>query len=208
MINPVETAQAVEKSVSKNSSRKYSIFEASPLYGGVASAECVGSDLFPSAENKDDFYSPKAVAKKLEEIAKKNGFRQCRIGGGEPAINWKHLIKVLELISKTGLHMTLETDGILIGCNENYAKQLSKYENLQVKVIFRGATPEEFSRTTGAGREFFEFQVHALKNLFKAGVPSHPTVVKGLSRPESIERLRDRLETINPSFYDIEEESL
>jgi len=219
MIDPIETAKQTEKIVSKGLERKYYRFRKAKFYGGISTADCIGCNLScifcwswkyntnPLKYGK--FYSPKAVAERLIAIAKKNNFCQCRISGGEPLINFQHLLKVLEYISKSGLKMILETNGILIGYYEEYAKQLSNYKDLiNVRVSFKGATPEEFSKLTGASPEFFEYQIQALKNLDKADVPCHPAVMISFSKSESIERLRDRLETINPRFYDIEEESL
>lgn len=219
MSNPLEITEQVEKVVSRNLERKYYRFRPAKFYGGIATADCIGCNLSclfcwnwkynSSPEKYGEFYSPEKVVERLTEIAKKKNFHQCRISGGEPTINWQHLLKVLENLSKTGLNLILETNGILIGCNEEYAKQLSEYKNLiHVRVSFKGATPEEFSKITGAGPEFFELQIHALKNLNNVGIPCHPVILKTFSKPESIERLRDRLETINSSFYDIEEESL
>jgi len=219
MLNPIEIAEQTEKIVSKNLERKYYRFRSAKFYGGIATADCIGCNLScifcwsfkynANPEKFGKFYSPQFVAKRLIAIAKKNNFRQCRISGGEPLINFQHLLKVLEHVSKTGLKLILETNGILIGYHENYAKQLSNYKDLiSVRVSFKGTTPEEFSKLTGAGQEFFELQIQALKNLFNADIPCHPAVMISFSKPESIEKLRDRLETINPRFYDIEEESL
>jgi len=219
MLNPIEISSQIDKVVSRGLERKYYRFRAAKFYGGIATADCIGCNLSclfcwswkynSKPETCGEFYSPKQVADKLVEIAKKKNFHQCRISGGEPTINWQHLIKVLEHLSKTGLNLILETNGILIGYNEEYAKQLSDYKDfIHVRVSFKGSTPEEFSKLTGAGPDFFELQIHALKNLNSANIPCHPAIMKSFSKPESIERLRDRLETINPSFYDIEEESL
>ncbi|MFH1229308.1 MAG: radical SAM protein [Candidatus Aenigmatarchaeota archaeon] len=219
MLNPIDVAGKVEKVVSNGLKRKYYRFRASEFYGGIATADCVGCDISCSfcwnkkcnekPEECGKFYSPKEVSEKLVKIAKENGYRHCRIGGGEPFISIKHLLKVLEHLSKTGLAVIIETNGILIGSDESYARQLSPFkEFLSVKVEFKGTNKEEFSKVTLAGPEFFEFQIHALRNLTRAGIQCRPSLIKDFSRPESVERLRDRLETINPSFYDIEEESL
>jgi uncharacterized Fe-S cluster-containing radical SAM superfamily protein len=218
MLNPLEVTRQVERIVSRKMDRKYYRFRTSKFYGGIATAECVGCNLVCSVcpgknynrkpEEHGKFYSPKEVVDRLVKIAKKNDFNHCQISGGEPTISWSHLLRVLKLLSKTGLGVILETNGILIGYNDSYANQLSDYKNVQIKVSFKGATPEEFSKVTGAGPNFFELQIFALKNLSSAGVPCNAAVMKTFSRPESIERLRDRLETINPSLYDIEEEAV
>jgi len=219
MLNPIEISSQIEKVVSKGLEKKYYRFRAAKFYGGIATADCIGCNLSclfcwswkynKTPEEYGKFYSPKEVAEKLIEIAKKKNYHQCRISGGEPTINMKHLLKVLEYLSKAGLNLILETNGILIGYNEEYAKKLANYRDfIQVRVSFKGSTPEEFSKLTGSSPEFFELQIHALKNLNTFNISCRPAVMKSFSKPESIERLRDRLETINPSFYDIEEENL
>ena len=219
MFNPIETAKQIEKIVSKNLDRKYYRFRSAKFYGGIATSDCVGCNLScifcwsqkynSNPEKYGNFYSPKSVVEKLSSIAKKKNYRQCRISGGEPTLNWQHLLKVLEHLSKTGLSLILETNGILIGYNESYASQLSDYKDLiHVRVSLKGASPGEFSKLTGASPEFFELQIQALKNLANSNVPCRPAVMISFSKPETIERLRDRLETINPRFYDIEEENL
>jgi uncharacterized Fe-S cluster-containing radical SAM superfamily protein len=219
MVDPIEAARQIEKVVSKGSERKYYRFRMAKFYGGIATADCVGCNLScvfcwsskfnQSPEKYGQFFSPKEVADKLIAIAKKNKVSQCRISGGEPTINWQHLLKVLDIVSKAKLKLVLETNGMLLGYDEDYSKQLSKYkDSILVRVSFKGTSPEEFSKLTGASPNFFEYQIHALKNLDKAGITCHPAVMISFSRPESIVRLRDRLETINPNFYDIEEETL
>jgi len=217
MLNPIEISSQIEKVVSRGLDKKYYRFRSAKFYSGISTADCMGCNLSclfcwswkynKKPEAYGEFYSPKQVADKLVEIAKKKNYHQCRISGGEPTINWQHLMKVLEYLSKTGLKLILETNGILIGYNEEYAKHLIDFSDfIHVRVSFKGATPEEFSKLTGAEPEFFELQIHALKNLNNFNIPCHPAIMKSFSKPESIERLRDRLETINPSFYDIEEE--
>ncbi len=202
MLNPLEEAKRLEPLVSRGTSRKYSRIEVSDSYGGSAKAYCVGCDL-PHAEEAGKFRSAKAVAQKLQETAKASGLGCCVIGGGEPALSMKHVLTVLDILANSGLRTVVETNGIILGCDESYASQLSKHKNVHVKVIFTGSSPEEFSKITGVDQKFFEYQMQAMKNLSRFGVPCNPAVKK--PNPESLERLRDRLETINPSFYDIEE---
>ena len=72
----------------------------------------------------------------------------------------------------------------------------------------KGSSREEFSKLTGAKPEFFEVQIEALKNLISNKIPCHPAVMMSFSNLDSLRYLRDRLETINQSFYDFEEEKL
>jgi len=219
MLNPVEVANQIEKVVSKDLKRKYYRFRSAKFYGGIATADCIGCNLScifcwsnrynMIPEKYGSFCSPEAVAENLIAIAKRKNYHQCRISGGEPTINWQHLIKVLDQLSKSGLSLILETNGILIGSNEEYAKQLSNYKDfVHVRVSLKGTSQEEFSKLTGAIPDFFEIQIQSLKNLLRANVPCHPAVMVSFSNPESIGRLRDRLESINQGFYDFEDETL
>jgi uncharacterized Fe-S cluster-containing radical SAM superfamily protein len=219
MFDPLELAKQTEEIVCKSSGKKFYRFRPAKFYGGIATADCVGCCLrclfcwswntVTQADKVGKFYSPKEVANNLISIARKHNFNQIRISGNEPTIGFKHLLDILENLKNSKLKFILETNGILIGYNESYVKELSKYKDfLHVRISLKGTTPEEFSKLTGAKPEFFELQIQALKNLISAEIPCHPAVMISFSQPESIERLRDRLETINHSLYDFEEETL
>jgi uncharacterized Fe-S cluster-containing radical SAM superfamily protein len=62
-----------------------------------------------------------------------------RISGGEPTLAKEHLLKVLDLISRD-FQFILETSGILFGYDDDYARALSKYSNVYVRVSFKGTT--------------------------------------------------------------------
>jgi uncharacterized Fe-S cluster-containing radical SAM superfamily protein len=168
MLNPLEEAKRLEPIVSRGTSRKYSKIERSDSYGGSAKAYCVGCNL-PCGEEEGKFKSAKAVAEELEKVAKANGLGCCVLGGGEPSLSWKHVLSVIGLLENSGMKTVVETNGIILGCDESYAKQISKYK-VHIKVIFTGSSPEEFSKLTGADPKFFEYQVQAMKNLLKFGV--------------------------------------
>jgi uncharacterized Fe-S cluster-containing radical SAM superfamily protein len=90
-----------------------------------------------------EFYSPDDVARKLIGIARKKGFRQVRISGSEPTVSTDHLLGVLDLIPMD-LQFILETNGTLIGHDEDYAWDLARYRNLHVRVSLKGTNEEEF----------------------------------------------------------------
>jgi len=116
-------------------------------------------------------------------------------------------LTVLELIPRE-IHFILETNGILIGHDPSYAKDLSIFPNLYVRVSLKGASPEDFTRLTMAKPEGFEWQLKALENLVEAGVDCFPAVMADFSSPEEIDRLRQRLKEIRPDFHEFEEEEL
>jgi uncharacterized Fe-S cluster-containing radical SAM superfamily protein len=153
------------------------------------------------------FYSPEEVVRNLLSIARKKGFRQVRISGNEPTLHRSHLLQVLELIPRE-LHFILETNGILIGEDPSYAGDLSRFDNLYVRVSLKGASPEDFTRLTGAEPEGFTLQLKSLEHLVGKGVDCFPAVMANFSSPEEIKRLRQRLKAIRPDFADLEEEEL
>jgi uncharacterized Fe-S cluster-containing radical SAM superfamily protein len=217
MFEPVMLAELTKKDVCKDDSRKYYRFRPSRFYGGISTADCVGCCLrcvFCWAWNvvarpaeHGEFYSPEDVARRLTRIAEKKRLNQMRISGNEPTICREHLIRVLELIDEKYLFI-LETNGILIGKNEGYAKDLSRFKNLHVRVSLKGTCNEEFSRLTGAVPEGFDLQLKALENLIRHGVKVHPACMISFSTQENIKALRKRLKTIHPAFEEFEVEEL
>lgn len=217
MIDPIEFAYYIEKIVSIESKRKYYRFRPAPYYGGISTADCVGCCLrcifcwswhiINQPEKIGRFYSPEEVAKNLISIAKKKGFSQIRISGNEPTINRNHLLKLLSIIPKE-YQFILETNGILIGHDNSYAKDLSQFPNLFVRVSLKGASRSDFSKLTYAKPEYFDLQIKALENLVEAGVECFPAVMTDFSSSNEIRRLRERLKEIRPDFYDFEKEEL
>jgi len=145
------------------------------------------------------FYSSGEVASRLEEIAKKFGFKQARITGNEPTISREHLISVLEKIPST-LTFILETNGILLGNDESYVKELERFSNLYVRVSLKGCDEEEFSRLTGAKPEAYELQLKALEYCVAHEIPCHPAVLIEFSKKEKISSLKKRLGKIDESL--------
>jgi uncharacterized Fe-S cluster-containing radical SAM superfamily protein len=58
----------------------------------------------------------------------------------------------------------LETNGILLGINQAYVDELSKFKNLHVRISFKGCNPKEFTMLTGA-KNVFNNQFKALEYL-------------------------------------------
>jgi uncharacterized Fe-S cluster-containing radical SAM superfamily protein len=147
------------------------------------------------------------VVRNLLSIARRKGFQQFRISGNEPTLHRSHLLKVLQLIPQE-IHFILETNGILVGHDPSYAKDLSRFPSLSVRVSLKGACPDDFTRLTGAKPEAFDLQLKALENLVEAGVDCFPAVMTNFSSPEETKKLRQRLRAIRPDFADFEEEEL
>ena len=162
LIDPIKLSENVRRVVcicrSKGGleERKYYRFRGGRWYGGIATADCVGCNLRCifcwSWRPRDNmysygkFYGPAEVSKRLISIARSRGYRLLRLSGGEPTICRQHLLQVLDSLSHENYTFILETNGILIGYDKKYAKDLSKYPNLHVRVSIKGTSPEEFSK--------------------------------------------------------------
>ena len=216
MINPLEEAERIRKIVCKNKKRKYYRFRAGLFYGGIASADCVGCNLDcaycwsqkprKNPEKIGKFYSSEKVASRLIGIARKKGYQQVRITGNEPTLCKYHLLEVISLIPKDLLFI-LETNGILI--DEKFAKDLSKFKNLQVRVSLKGSNEKMFSLITNAEPEFFEYQLKTLKNLVDNNISCSAAIMVDLYSKEEILEIREKLYLIHPSLArDLEFESL
>ncbi|MEO0142618.1 MAG: radical SAM protein [candidate division WOR-3 bacterium] len=195
--NPIELARETEKIVTSEGAdgleRKYVSVYSAPVYGGIATGYAVGCCLrciycwtnwsrdFP--EKFGRFYSPSELAEALLMAAEQGitapgwerfknlKVRKLRISGCEPTLGRRHLIKLLEYISGTGYPFYLETNGIIIGAEPDYAAELSRFKKfIYVRVSFKAATPEGFTTRTGAIGEFYELPFKALENLLKNGV--------------------------------------
>jgi len=216
-MDPLELAEKVREVVESGEKRKYYRFRPAPYYGGIATADCVGCCLkclfcwswhiIVQPEKVGRFYSPEEVVRNLTSIARKKGFHQVRISGNEPTLHRSHLLRALQLLPRE-IHFILETNGILIGHDSSYAKDLSGFSNLYVRVSLKGACPEDFARLTGTAPEGFDLQVRALENLVEEGIDCFPAVMTRFSTEEDIKKLRERLREIRPDFYDFEEEEL
>jgi uncharacterized Fe-S cluster-containing radical SAM superfamily protein len=217
MLDPIALAERLQEVVGSGEKRKYYRFRAAPYYGGIATADCVGCCLrclfcwswhiIVQPEKVGRFYSPEEVVRNLLSIARKKGFQRIRISGNEPTLHRPHLLKVLRLIPEE-IHFILETNGILIGEDPSYAEDLSRFNNLYVRVSLKGACPEDFTRLTGAKPEGFELQLKSLEHLVGEGVDCFPAVMANFSTQEVLQRLRQRLKDIRPDFSDFEEEDL
>jgi uncharacterized Fe-S cluster-containing radical SAM superfamily protein len=201
--------------------RRYYRFRGGRWYGGIATGDVIGCNLrcgfcwsWMDASHRMSegfFYRPDEVFRRLVSIAEKRGYEAVRLSGGEPTISRNHVLSLLGFFSKTSYTFILETNGILIGADTNYARELSQYNNLVVRVSIKGASEEEFHMLTMADPIFFEYQLEALKNLVNAGFEPggrvYPAVMLSFSSRESYESLRTRLAEIHPALSkEIDEE--
>jgi len=211
MYNPLDSAAKLESIVSHGLSRRYyRIVRRDRWYGGICTSDCVGCNLhcvfcwsnkprdFPNEIGR--FFSPQDIFNALINCAKKNNINQLRISGNEPTIAKQHLFEILRLVDTTNYEFILETNGTLI--DASYAKELSKFKNLHVRVSIKGTNPEEFSHLTGAYPDCFKLQLNALKNLLEVQVNFHTAVMLSFSTQNNLKNFKELLKKIHPSLID------
>ena len=210
-------AENISKLVSRGKNRKYYRFRSAPFYGGIATADCVGCclncifcwswNIINRPESSGKFHSPEFVANQLIKIARRHKYNQMRVSGNEPTLNREHLVALLKAIP---LHyrFILETNGILLGNDYGYCKELAQFSNLHVRVSLKGCNGKDFEALTGMNSNGFELQIKALENLTRQGVSCHPAVMYYFSTKQSLEQLRQRMALIDSEFQFFELEEL
>ncbi|MEM2105654.1 MAG: radical SAM protein [Candidatus Bathyarchaeia archaeon] len=215
LYDAVQRHLAIEKLVTRLGSdgleRKYYRIRPARWYGGIVTADCVGCGLVcrfcwvadavmlhPAEVGK--FYTSHEVADGLVALAKKCGLKLLRVSGGEPTIGKPHLLGLLEALEGKGYRFILETNGIPIAHDDDYAENLAKYKFVHVRVSLKGCCEEEFARLTGAKPEGFTLQLKALQMLVENGVSCHASVMSSFSTKENLQGLTHRLKRISPEL--------
>ena len=217
LYDPVRRHLSIEKLVTRKSinglQRKYYRVRLARWYGGIVTADCVGCGLLckfcwvsdyvmfhPADVGK--FYSSEKIVDSLVTLARKKGLNQLRISGGEPTIGKSHLLQVLENLQGEGFSFILETNGILLGYDKDYASRLVKYNFVHVRVSLKGCSESEFALLTGAKPSGFVLQLKSLQNLMDAGVSCHPSVMSSFSSEKNFQKLLKRIERIDPKLVE------
>jgi uncharacterized Fe-S cluster-containing radical SAM superfamily protein len=189
--DPVELMRRTEEVVCRGEARKYTNFYPTGVYGGIATGYAVGCCLrcvfcwvdnsrdFP--ETPGEFYTPEQVTTRLLRIARRQRVGRLRISGGEPTLCKRHLLAVLERIEPTGYGFILETNGIPIAADEEYAADgstelaevLARYTCAHLRVSLKAGTAAGFEARTGAQGEFWELPFVAVERLLAAGADFH-----------------------------------
>ncbi|KPJ64032.1 MAG: hypothetical protein AMJ45_06535 [Syntrophobacter sp. DG_60] len=237
--DPLELARETENIVTRKGKegleRKYTDIYSAPVYRGIATAYAIGCYLrcvycwtdasrdFPEKFGK--FYSPKEVSKRLFKAAQEGitakgwesfknvKIERLRLSGCEPTIGKEHLLSLLEYVEESPYRLfILETNGILFGADKNYVKKLSKFsKRIYVRVSLKAATPEGFTKRTGAIGKFYELPFKALRNLLEEGIYTRAAAMTDLRIMTFTERkiLKEKLYEIDPSLsVSLEEESI
>jgi len=209
LFDPIELSAKTEKIVMRGNKRKYLRFGTTPDYGtGVATAYGLGCNLRcvfcwanETRDNLDmgkDFYSPEEVFANLSEIIRRNPkIDKMRISNCETTIGKEHLLEMAELMEKSEHKLfIIETNGIILGQDEDFAKELSRFKKSYVRVGLRAGTAEEFTRKTGAIPESFMLPFQAIRYLREnkarfsvAAMSADPRFMTPLERISLIVRL-------------------
>ncbi|MHC4792237.1 MAG: radical SAM protein [Planctomycetota bacterium] len=167
--DPLELARRTEEIVCRDNCRKYTKFYCIGVYGGIATGYTCGCCLrwifcwvnwsrdFP--EKYGNFYSPGQAVYRLSRVARKAKVSQLRISGAEPTLGKSHLLGLLEKIESSPFRLfILETNGILIGADDDYARQIAHFKKVHTRISLKAGTPQAFTRKTGASAESFLFR--------------------------------------------------
>jgi uncharacterized Fe-S cluster-containing radical SAM superfamily protein len=219
--DPLELPKQTEEIVCDGNLRKYTKFSCPRMYGGIATGYAYGCCLrcifcwvhwsrdFP--EKYGNFKSPDEAFNTLSKMAHKRRVDQLRISGAEPTLGKSHLLDLLELVEKSPFHLfILEIDGLLIGADSEYAREIACFKKVHTRVALKAGTPEAFTRKTGAKPEFFELPFQGIKNLLSAGASCHVAAMSADSRfmtNEERKSLFERLDATHPALVkNLEEE--
>jgi len=219
--DPLELARQTEKIVCRGDQRKYTKFYCTGVYGGIATGFTCGCCLrcifcwvnwsrdFP--EKYGVFRSPEEAFRQLSRVARKAGVDQLRISGAEPTLGKSHLLGLLKRVEDSPFRLfILETNGILIGADPDYAYQIARFKKVHTRVSLKAGTPEAFTRKTGASPESFDLPFQGIVNLLKAGASFHVAAMSADARIIDKQERRgflERLGSIDPALVEhLEEE--
>ena len=219
--DPLELARRTEEIVCRGDRRKYTRFYCTGVYGGIATGYTCGCCLrcifcwvdwsrdFP--ETRGAFKSPAEAFHELNRVARKARVDQLRISGAEPTLGKAHLLGLLERVERSPFRLfILETNGILIGADPHYAREIARFEKVHTRVSLKAGTPGSFTRRTGATPESFELPFTAIENLLEAGASFHVasmTADRRIVTKEERQTLVARLAAIHPALVrNLEEE--
>jgi uncharacterized Fe-S cluster-containing radical SAM superfamily protein len=221
--DPLKLAKETENIVCRGDRRKYTKFICTRMYGGIVTGYTCGCCLrctfcwvhwsrdFP--EKYGHFYSPAEAFHQLRRVARKAQVLQVRLSGAEPTLGKSHLLRLLETVESSPFRVfILETNGILLGADPEYAGQIARFKKVHTRVALKAGTPEAFTRKTGAVPDSFELPFKGIENLMEAGASFHVAAMSADSRiMDGHERqsLLDRLRSIDPALLDnLEEEEV
>ena len=208
---PLALGEAMEKIVVKGNHRKYvQLGRSLRFYGGTTSATEVGCNLRckfcfsdkpvwkPASTGR--FYSPQQVFDGLVKNARRNGHRTISASASEGTLGRQHLFELLDLVEESEFVYVLETNGMTLGVDPEFAQQLARYKNLHVRVSLKGANEDEYHTLTGARRSSYALPFRALQHLIEAGVSCNACVMASFSSEAALEAFEQRLYELHPGI--------
>jgi len=209
--DPLKLTGSTESVVVDGNKRKYvQLGRSLRFYGGTTSATEVGCNLRCKFCFSDDpvwrpketgkLYSPQEVFDGLAKNARKHGHTTISASASEGTLGRQHLFELLDLVEESEFVYILETNGLNLGNDPEFCKQLSKYKKLHVRVSIKGCTPEEYHVLTGAKPSSYELQYKALENLIAAGVSCNACLMVSFSDESTIEIARKKLFDVHPGI--------
>ena len=209
--DPIALAAATEKVVVRGNLRKYvQLGRKLRFYGGSISATEVGCNLRCKFCFSDKpvwkpgktgrFYSPQQVFDGLDRAARKHGTKIISASASEGTIGRDHLFELLTLVDESDYTYVLETNGIILGADREYVKDLKQFKNLHVRVSIKGCNQDEFHRLTGAQRSAYELPFEALRSLIAEGVSCNVCLSVSFSSRETIREAKEKLFEIRPGL--------
>ena len=209
--DPIALAAATEKVVVRGNQRKYvQLGRRLRFYGGSISATEVGCNLRckfcfsdkpvwkPGRVGK--FYSPQAVFDGLDRAARKYNTKIISASASEGTLGKQHLLELLELVDLSDYTYVLETNGMILGSDQQYVRDLKRFKNLHVRVSMKGCCPEEFHKLTGAQSSAYELPFKALETLIAAGISCNACLSVSFSDQASIKAAKRRLYDLWPGL--------
>lgn len=109
-------------------------------------------------------------------------------------------MQLLDLVEESEFVYVLETNGMILGNDPEYAQALAKYKKLHVRVSIKGDNPELYHELTGANPDSYELPYKAIANLIEAGVSCNACLMSSFSDKEGIKRVKGKLIEVHPGI--------
>ena len=209
--DPIKLTEKMESIVVDGNKRKYAKLSR-PLrfYGGTTSAVEVGCNLRckfcfsdkpvfrPQSTGK--FYTPQQVFDALTKGAKRYGHKLISASASEGTLGKQHLFELLDLVDQSDYIYILETNGMTIGNDKEFAEQLAQFKNLHVRVSIKGTNQDEYHQLTNAIPTSYELPFKALKYLIDAKVSCNVCVMISFSDEAGIQAVEKKLFETHPGI--------
>ena len=132
--DPIALTKATEKVVIRGNMRKYANLARNlRFYGGTTSATEVGCNLrckfcfsdkpVRRPHSTGRFYTPQQVFNALKKNAQRNGNKLISASASEGTLGRQHLFELLDLVNKSEFIYILETNGMTLGNDRDFAMQ-------------------------------------------------------------------------------------